>query len=125
MKERDLGLSIFCHAVLVFAALLVGLPLYFAFVAGSLSIQEVQQTPFPWLPGRYFFANVVEAWNTGDFARSFANSMIVTTGIVVGKLAISLIAAYAVTIAATLALVAWSWLEMRLAERRRDAGRRK
>ena len=35
------------------------------------------------------------------------------------------IAAYAVTIAATLALVAWSWLEMRLAERRRDAGRRK
>jgi sn-glycerol 3-phosphate transport system permease protein len=97
MKERDLGLSIFCHAVLVFAALLVGLPLYFAFVAGSLSIQEVQQTPFPWLPGRYFFANVVEAWNTGDFARSFANSMIVTTGIVVGKLAISLIAAYAVT----------------------------
>ena len=97
MKERDLGLSIFCHAVLIFAALLVGLPLYFAFVAGSLSIQEVQQTPFPWLPGRYFFANVVEAWNTGDFARSFANSMIVTTGIVVGKLAISLIAAYAVT----------------------------
>jgi len=33
------------------------------------------------------------------------------------------VAAYAVTIAATLALVAWSWLEMRLAERRRDEGR--
>jgi len=35
------------------------------------------------------------------------------------------VAAYTVTIAGTLALVAWSWLEMRLAEQRRDAGRRK
>ena len=34
------------------------------------------------------------------------------------------IAAYAVTIAGTLALVAWSWLEMRAAERRKSAGRR-
>ena len=33
------------------------------------------------------------------------------------------IAAYAVTIVATLALVGWSWLAMRAAERRRDEGR--
>jgi nucleoside recognition membrane protein YjiH len=35
------------------------------------------------------------------------------------------IAAYAVTSAATLALVGWSWLAMRLAERRRDEGRKR
>ena len=35
------------------------------------------------------------------------------------------VAAYAVTIAATLALVGWSWLAMRAAEGRRDAGRGK
>lgn len=35
------------------------------------------------------------------------------------------IAAYAITIAGTLALVAWSWLAMRAAERRREEGRRK
>ena len=34
-------------------------------------------------------------------------------------------AAYAMTIAVTLALVGWSWLTMRAAERRRDEGRRK
>lgn len=34
-------------------------------------------------------------------------------------------AAYAVTIAATLGLAAWSWLAMRLAERRRDEGRKR
>jgi len=33
-------------------------------------------------------------------------------------------AAYALTIGATLALVGWSWLAMRAAERRRQAGRK-
>ena len=33
------------------------------------------------------------------------------------------LAAYAVTIVATLALVGWSWLAMRAAGRRRDEGR--
>ena len=33
-------------------------------------------------------------------------------------------AAYLLTIAATLALVGWSWLAMRAAERRREAGRK-
>ena len=35
------------------------------------------------------------------------------------------IAAYAVTVIGTLALVGWSWLAMRTAERRREQGRRK
>ncbi len=35
------------------------------------------------------------------------------------------IAAYAVTVLGTLALVAWSWLAMRAAERRREEGKRK
>lgn len=33
-------------------------------------------------------------------------------------------ASYVLTIGATLALVAWSWLAMRAAERRREAGRK-
>lgn len=35
------------------------------------------------------------------------------------------IAAYAITILATIALVAWSWRSMHAAERRREEGRRK
>ena len=35
------------------------------------------------------------------------------------------IAAYAVTVIGTLVLVAWTWLAMRAAERRREQGRRK
>lgn len=97
MPERHLGLSIFCHAVLLVGAAFVCLPLYFAFVAGSLTLQEVQQTPFPLLPSTHFLENVAAAWQQGEFSRLFINSIIVSGGIVVGKLAISLIAAFAVT----------------------------
>ncbi|OWV74186.1 ABC transporter permease [Rhizobium leguminosarum bv. trifolii] len=97
MPERHLGLSIFCHAVLLIGAVFVCLPLYFAFVAGSLTLQEVQQAPFPVLPGSHFFENLAAAWQQGEFSRLFLNSIIVTAGIVVGKLAISLIAAFGVT----------------------------
>ncbi|ABC91520.1 sn-glycerol-3-phosphate ABC transporter, permease protein [Rhizobium etli CFN 42] len=97
MPERHLGLSIFCHAILLIGAVFVCLPLYFAFVAGSLTLQEVQQAPFPLLPGSHFFENLAAAWQQGEFSQLFLNSIIVTAGIVVGKLAISLIAAFGVT----------------------------
>ncbi|MBC2886529.1 ABC transporter permease subunit [Ochrobactrum sp. CM-21-5] len=97
MIERNPGLSIFCHAVLLIGAAVVCLPLYFAFVAGSLTLEEVQQAPFPVLPGSHFLENVAAAWNQGEFSRLFINSLIVTVGIVIGKLTISLIAAFAVT----------------------------
>jgi sn-glycerol 3-phosphate transport system permease protein len=97
MIERNLGLSIFCHAVLLIGAAAVCLPLYFAFIAGSLTISEVQQTPFPWVPGSHFLENVAAAWNQGNFSRLYLNSIIVTLGIVLGKLSVSLIAAFAIT----------------------------
>ncbi|MBB3353024.1 ABC transporter permease subunit [Rhizobium lentis] len=97
MPERHLGLSIFCHAILLIGAVFVCLPLYFAFVAGSLTLPEVQQAPFPVVPGSHFFENLAAAWQQGEFSQLFLNSIIVTAGIVVGKLAISLIAAFGVT----------------------------
>ena len=97
MREKNIGLSIFCHTVLILGAATVFLPLYFAFVAGSLSLDEVQQVPFPLVPGTHFLENLQIAWSKGDFSKLFINSLIVTIGIVIGKLAISLIAAFAVT----------------------------
>jgi sn-glycerol 3-phosphate transport system permease protein len=97
MVQRNPGLSIFCHVVLVIGAAMVCLPLYFAFVAGSLTVSEVQQTPFPWVPGPHFIDNVVTAWNAEDFSRLYFNSIVVTAGIVIGKIIVSLIAAFAVT----------------------------
>jgi sn-glycerol 3-phosphate transport system permease protein len=97
MIERNLGLTIFCHCVLVLGALIVCLPLYLSFVAASHDYMTVQQDPFPWLPGLSFLDNIAQAWTEGNFARLFFNSIVVTTGIVAGKLVTSLLAAFAIT----------------------------
>ena len=54
MVERAPVLNFVCHAILIAGALAVCVPLYFAFVAGSLTIGEVQKVPLPWLPGVWF-----------------------------------------------------------------------
>ena len=97
MTERTPLLDFICHAILIVGALAVCLQLYFVFVAGSLTQQEVLNAPMSWLPGDQFLANLQTAWNERDFRRMLINSFIVATGITVGKISVSLLAAFAVT----------------------------
>jgi sn-glycerol 3-phosphate transport system permease protein len=97
MVERTPILTFACHALLLVGAALVCLPLWFAFVASSHTIQAVQQVPLPWLPGDQFFDNARTAWSKGNFGRLFLNSAIVAIGITVGKIAVSLLSAFAIT----------------------------
>jgi sn-glycerol 3-phosphate transport system permease protein len=57
----------------------------------------VQQVPLPWLPGGHFADNVATAWTKAGFARLFVNSFIVAAGITLGKIAVSLLSAFAIT----------------------------
>ncbi|MCP3407423.1 ABC transporter permease subunit [Bradyrhizobium sp. CCGB01] len=97
MVERAPVLSFVCHAILIAGALIVCVPLYFAFVAGSLSIAEVQKVPLPWLPGDQFLSNLQAAWAKANFSRTFVNSVVVALGITAGKIAVSLLSAFAIT----------------------------
>ena len=97
MVERAPILDMICHAILIAGAMLVCVPLYFAFVAGSLTIAEVQKVPLPWLPGDQFLANLQTAWVKADFSRSFLNSIVVALGITAGKIVVSLLSAFAIT----------------------------
>ena len=47
--------------------------------------------------GRPIPDNIATAWQKADFGRLFFNSLVVSVGIVVGKIAVSLLAAFAVT----------------------------
>jgi sn-glycerol 3-phosphate transport system permease protein len=96
MVERTPILDTICHAILIGGALLICLPLYFAFIASSLTIEEVQQVPLPWLPGAEFWANLQTAWIKGNFGQLFLNSAIVAVGITVGKIAVSILSAFAI-----------------------------
>ncbi|WP_262298108.1 ABC transporter permease subunit [Microvirga sesbaniae] len=97
MNEHTPILDAVCHLILLVGAALVCLPIYFVFVTGSLSQAEIMRVPMSWLPGSQFFANMRTVLSNADFGRLLLNSFIIATGITVGKLAVSVIAAFAVT----------------------------
>jgi sn-glycerol 3-phosphate transport system permease protein len=97
MVEKAPALDAVAHLILLAGAALVCLPVYFVFVTSTLTQQEVLQVPMQWLPGDQFLTNLVSAWRKADFGRLFLNSILVSGGIVLGKIALSLLAAFAVT----------------------------
>ncbi|MEJ5022008.1 ABC transporter permease subunit [Ochrobactrum vermis] len=97
MNERTPILDAVCHAILILGIVLVCLPLYFVLVTSSLSQQDVLKVPLSWLPGDQFFVNSREVLNTINFGQLLVNTFIVALGITVGKLVLSLLAAFAVT----------------------------
>jgi sn-glycerol 3-phosphate transport system permease protein len=97
MVERTRTLDIACHGLLVLGGLLVCLPIYFAFVVGSHTVGDVLAVPPPWLPGGRFFENAATAWQKGNLGRLLFNSLVVAVGITVGKIAVSLLSAFAIS----------------------------
>jgi len=97
MNERTPVIDVLCHLILLVGAALVCLPIYFVFVTGSLTQQEIMRVPMSWLPGSQFLANTQTVLSNANFGRLLLNSFIIATGITIGKLAVSVIAAFAVT----------------------------
>ncbi|NKC04827.1 sn-glycerol-3-phosphate ABC transporter permease UgpE [Brucella haematophila] len=97
MNERTPILDAVCHAVLIVGIVLVCLPLYFVVVTGSLSQQDVLKVPMSWLPGDQFLVNSLEVLTTINFGQLLLNTVIVALGITIGKLVLSVLAAFAVT----------------------------
>ncbi len=97
MIDRAPILDACCHAILVVGAVLTCIPIWYAFVAGSLTVEQVNQVPMPAWPGGEFLANAAAVSRRIDLWRLLLNSAIVAIGISVGKLAVSLLSAFAIT----------------------------
>lgn len=97
MNEHTPLLDAVCHLILLCGAALVCLPIYFVFITGTMSQQEIMQVPLAWLPSDQFFVNVRTVLANANFGRLLLNSFIIAVGIAAGKLAVSVIAAFAVT----------------------------
>ena len=91
------------HAVIWIGLAITALPLYIAFVASTLSNPEIAQAPMPMLPGDQAWENysrVLIEGMQGNFLSPpvwvmLLNSLIMALVIAVGKIAVSLISAYA------------------------------
>lgn len=103
MVERNPLLTVLSHLILIVGVALVTFPLYLAFVASTHTAEAVAQAPMPLLPGGEFLDN----WSTALFghgklgsqsnvAHMMLVSFIVAMVITVGKIAISLLSAFAI-----------------------------
>jgi sn-glycerol 3-phosphate transport system permease protein len=91
------------HLVLIAGIAVTAFPIYVCVVASSLTVGEIQAAPMPLLPGSHFFENYAQALTKGTalttgvpVARFLLNSLIVALVVALGKIAISLISAYAI-----------------------------
>jgi sn-glycerol 3-phosphate transport system permease protein len=88
--------TILVHAALLVAVALVAFPLYYAFVISTQALDEVIQKPPRLLPSAYALENYVEAWRRSGMGRLLLNSAVVAVGVAVGKIAISMLSAFAI-----------------------------
>ena len=96
MIERAPILKIATHLALILGVVLTGFPIYVALVAATLTPEQVNQLPMPLVFGDQLLVNLAETWERGDLARQLGNSMIQAVGITAGKVAISILSAFAI-----------------------------
>jgi sn-glycerol 3-phosphate transport system permease protein len=101
MVENRPWLTFLTHAVLIVGMLIIAFPIYVTFVASTHTLDEIV-TSFSLLPGKHLVENYLRALTIGPKAvgatvgTMMLNSLIMALGITFGKIAISLIAAYAI-----------------------------
>ncbi len=96
MIERRPLLDLAAHAVLLLGVVIIGFPLWYAFVAATLPLEETLQMPMTLLPGSQLFDNIGTAWERGHFGRQLFNSAVMAGVIMTGKIVLSLLSAFAI-----------------------------
>jgi sn-glycerol 3-phosphate transport system permease protein len=104
MVENRPWLTFAAHAVLVLGVLVVAFPVYMTFVASTHDQATMLSGPVPLLPGRFLVENYRTVLFSGLGASSSAppvalmmlNSLVMALAIALGKIAISIIAAFAI-----------------------------
>lgn len=95
MVERSPVLDALTHLLLIGVLAALCLPVWLAFVAASLPAEEAARAPLPWLPGGHLAASLEAAFARGGLGRALANSLLVASAVAAGKIALSLLSAFA------------------------------
>jgi sn-glycerol 3-phosphate transport system permease protein len=94
-KRRDWS-NFLTHVLLILSILLIGFPLYFAFVISTQTMQEVTQAPQKLWPSSHLWENYTTIWERVHMGRLLMNSSIVALTVSIGKIAISILSAFAI-----------------------------
>jgi sn-glycerol 3-phosphate transport system permease protein len=97
MIEKTPWLDRLTVLLLIIGVAFLCFPLYYTFVASTLTLEEVSRVPMPMFPGNQFFHNAKIALAKGDLVHKMLNSLYMAIGITVGKISISMLSAFAMT----------------------------
>jgi len=102
MIENRPWLDVLTHLVLILGVAVIAFPVYVTFVASTITAEEVLAAPMPLIPGPHLIDNYREALlqGAGNSAapvwQMMVNSLVSALIIAIGKIAISLISAFAI-----------------------------
>ena len=104
MVENRPFVTFLSHAVVILGLIVIAFPVWMTFVASTHDQATMLRSPVPLLPGRHLFENYRQVLVEG-FGRGFSglpiwvtlmNSLIMALGVAIGKIAISIISAFAI-----------------------------
>ena len=104
MVERRPALAIIAHVILILGVLIVAFPLYVTFIASTQTAADIVQAPMSLLPGNQIVENYTAALqgsgvggaSNAPVGRMMLVSLITALVIAFGKIAISLLSAFAI-----------------------------
>ena len=104
MVENRPFLTFLSHFVVIVGLVIIAFPVWMAFVASTHDAETMLRAPVPIWPGKYLFENywtvLVDGYKnrpgTVPLYITMTNSMVMALGVAIGKIAISIIAAFAI-----------------------------
>ncbi len=84
------------HALLLACVAVIAFPLYYALIISTQTVEEVVARPPIMTPSGHAVANYREAWQRSHMGRLLWNSSVVALVSAVGKIAISILSAFAI-----------------------------
>ncbi len=88
--------SLVVHALLLLCVAVIAFPIYYAFVISTQTLDEVIARPPVLRPSTNMLRNYADAWHRSHMARLLWNSAVVAVVSAVGKIAISMLSAFAI-----------------------------
>jgi sn-glycerol 3-phosphate transport system permease protein len=104
MVENRPFVTFLSHVVLILGVIIIGFPVWMTFVASTHDQATMLRAPVPLLPGPHLIDNYTQVLTEG-FGRGYggaaiwvtlANSLVMALGVALGKIAISIISAFAI-----------------------------
>ena len=98
VEKRGSGLWL-THVMMILGVLVIFFPIWLAFVASTVTQPEIVRPPMPLWPGDQLIENYTKALFSGvnvPVRTMLFNSLVMAVGIAVGKIAISLLSAFAI-----------------------------